>query len=360
MTEVAIVHDYITQRGGAERLVLSMAEAFPGAPVYTSFFDPAATYPEYEALTVIPAPINQLSALRSDPRRALPFLASTFDKMRVEADLAICSTTGWAHGADVSGKRLIYCNNPARWLYQTDQYLPNRFSPQRLVLERLRKRLTRWDQAAAHKADRYLGNSTVVAQRIRDTYGIDAEVMFPAVSVDTTGPDERFDAAGDDFYLVVARLHAYKGVAALVEAFNRNGQKLVVVGKGPLLGTMQRLAKSNVVIAGPVSDEHLRWLYRNTRAVLTAAYEDFGLVPVEAAAYGKPTIALRYGGHLDTVRHGETGWFFDEQTPAAIEQAVTESARLAFDPTILASHALAFSPDRFIERLRAVVAEMTA
>lgn len=358
MTDVAIVHDYITQKGGAERLVLSMVDAFPGAPIYTSFYEPAATYAEYDKHTVIPAPINRFSMLRSDPRRALPLLASTFDNVRVEADLAICSTTGWAHGADVSGKRLIYCNNPARWLYQTDQYLPDRFSPQRLVLEALRKRLTRWDQAAASKADRYLGNSTVVAQRIRDTYGIDADVLFPAVAVDTSGPDEKYVEAGDDFYLVVARLYAYKGVEALVEAFNRSGQKLVIVGKGPLLGAMQRLAEPNVVIAGSVSDEHLRWLYRNTRAVLTAAYEDFGLVPVEAAAYGKPTVALRYGGHLDTVKHGETGWFFDEQTPESVQRAVAESAEVSFDPTILASHALAFSPDRFIQRLRSVVSEM--
>lgn len=358
VTDVAIVHDYITQRGGAERLLLSVMDAYPTAPVYTSFYEPSRTYEAFQNAEVIPAPINRYKVLRDDPRRALPLLARTFDRVHVDAELAICSSSGWAHGADVTGQRLVYCHNPARWLYQTDQYLPGKFSPVRAALGVLRGGLERWDQSAARSADRYLSNSTVVAQRVLETYGIESEVLFPAVSVDTTGEAEPYVPAGDDFFLVVARLLAYKGVEAVVEAFAGSAHRLVVVGEGPLLGHLRRIASKNVILAGALPDEQLRWLYRNTTAVITAAYEDFGLVPLEAAAYGKPTLALRYGGHLDTVIHGETGWFFDERTPSCISAAVDECSRLVFDETILTAHALAFSPDRFIHRLRSIVAEM--
>ena len=358
MTNVAIVHDYITQRGGAERLVLSIAEAFPDAPVYTSFYEPHQSFVEYADVDVVAAPLNRLSPFRRDPRLALPLLASTFDRMTVECDVAVCSTSGWAHGANVSGKRLVYCHNPARWLYQTDQYLMRRWSIPRLALRALRPGLRRWDQAAAQSADRYLCNSTVVAERVRRTYGIDADVLFPAVSVDVEGPDTAFPGAGDDFYLVVARLQAYKGVDAVIDAFKDMDDRLVVVGTGPEFARLHQAAPPNVVMAGSVSDTELRWLYRNARAVITAAYEDFGLVPVEAAAYGTPTIALRYGGHLDTVEHGLTGWLFDRQSPSHVAQAIAESRDVTFDPSALTAHACRFSPGAFITGLRTAVREM--
>src|SRR5271165_2138648 len=176
---VALVHDYLTQRGGAERVVLAMQRAFPGAPLYTSLYDPPRTFPEFHYANVRTAPINRGPGLRRYHRLALPMLAHTFSTLRVDAAVAVCSSSGWAHGATVSGRKVVYCHTPARWLYQTDRYLgrPDRTKGAGQVVKRagigaLRARLEKWDRAAAASADRYLVVSTAVASAVRELYGI--------------------------------------------------------------------------------------------------------------------------------------------------------------------------------------------
>ena len=187
---VAIAHDYLTQRGGAERVVLTMLEAFPDATLYTTLYDPESTYPEFRDARIVTSALDRFGPLRRHHRAALPLLAAASSRLRVDADVTVVSSSGWAHGFDISGRRLVYCHNPARWLYQADDYLggsSSRARTGRLALALGAPPLRRWDRRAAVRADRYLANSTTVRDRIKAAYGIDADVVPPPHGVDALG-----------------------------------------------------------------------------------------------------------------------------------------------------------------------------
>lgn len=350
---VAIAHDYLTQRGGAERVVLELAAAFPGAPIVTSLYEPAATWEGFAALDVRPGPLDRSPRLRRTHRLALPLLARAWERTVVDAELTICSSSGWAHGVRATGRKVVYCHTPARWLYQPHRYLRGSGPAARHGMAALGRRLRRWDRAAAASADAYVANSTVVRDRIRDAYGRDAEIVFPPMTVDVAGPAEPDPALAPGFVLAVSRLLPYKNVDAVLAAAALDPARAwVVAGDGPLLGRLRATAPGNARLVGPVSEARLRWLYRHAAAVVSASHEDFGLVPVEAAAFGTPTAALRWGGHLDTIREGETGLFFDTLAPAAVATVVQAVAGARWDGAALSSHAARFSPERFRRRLR--------
>jgi len=355
---VALVHDYLTQRGGAERVVLSLAEAFPGAPVYTSLYDPPGTFTEFEGLDVRTLPLDRVALFRRHHRLALPVLAPAFSRLEVDADVTVCSSSGWAHGASTSGRKVVYCHTPARWLYQSDRYLAGSARWSTAVLGLLTPPLRRWDRRAAASADRYLVNSTAVRQRVSELYGIDADVVPPAVDVEHDGPVEPVDGVEPGYVLCVSRLLPYKNVEAVAEAFGSlPDHRLVVVGTGPLHARLAASAPANVTMAGEVTDGGLRWLYANSVGLVAASYEDFGLTPLEAASFGRPTAALRWGGFLDTTVEGVTGVFFDRPEPALIADGVRRLTSTAWDRDGLVEHAGRFSSARFIERMRAVVEE---
>lgn len=358
---VALVHDYLTQRGGAERVVLSMLKAFPDAPLYTSLYEAEGTFDEFRDVDVRRSFLDRLVPLRRRHRLALPLLAPAFSRMRVDADVTVCSSSGWAHGAAASGRKVVYCHTPARWLYQTDRYLGERPGAARSAMRLLGGPLRAWDVRAARTADRYLANSTVVRERIRALYGIDAEVLAPPPAVGPDGPASSVERLEPGFVLCVSRLLPYKNVDAVVEAFVRlPTERLVVVGTGPDAERLRRVAPANVAFSGRVTDEELRWLYASCVAVVAASYEDFGLTPLEAAAFGKPTAALRWGGFLDTVVEGTTGVFFDEPVPASIAAAIGACRRETWSGETLERHSAAFSEERFVDRLREIVAAVAA
>jgi glycosyltransferase involved in cell wall biosynthesis len=277
----------------------------------------------------------------------------------VDAEVTVCSSSGWAHGAHVSGAKVVYCHNPARWLYQTDQYLAGSSSLATAGLALLTPALRRWDARAAATADRYLVNSRAVRARVADVYGIDADVVPPPVDIDVSGPSRPVPGIEPGFHLCVSRLIAYKNVGAVVQAFaSRPGRRLVVVGAGPLSEELASLAPPNVTMVGQVDDDELRWLYSSCRGLIAASYEDFGLTPVEAAAFGVPTAALRWGGFLDTIIDGGTGCFFDEPTPERIAAAVDQLEQGTWSSATLTGHAEQFRPERFASRMADVIDEV--
>ncbi len=355
---VALVHDYLTQRGGAERVVLSLSDAFPGAPVHTSLFDPDGTFPEFGALDVHTLPIDRIGALRSHHRLALPLLAPSFSRLTVDAEVTVCSSSGWAHGARVTGRKVVYCHTPARWLYQTDRYLDGSPSWTSTALSLMAPSLRRWDRKAAASAHRYLVNSTAVRQRVVELYGIDAEVVPPAVEVDPDGTQTEAAGVEPGYFLCVSRLLAYKNVEAVTEAFRLlPDQRLIVVGSGPLADPIRASAPPNVTVLGRVDDATLRWLYRSSSGLVAASHEDFGLTPVEAASFGKPTAALRWGGFLDTTVEGTTGVFFDRPEPRLIAEAIEVLTATTWSAEALEAHAETYSAARFTARIDEVVAE---
>lgn len=353
---VALVHDYLTQRGGAERVVASMLRAFPDAPVYTSLYAAEATFPEFREADIRASVLDRLPPLRADHRRALPLLAPVFSAMRVNTDVAICSSSGWAHGASVTGRKIVYCHNPARWLYQTAEYAGSSRG-QRAIVASLRAPLIRWDRRAARSADTYVVNSSVVQERVRVAYGIDAEVLAPPPAIVPDGPETTVAGVTPGFVLCVARLLPYKNVDAVIDACRGIDASLVVVGRGPLEGHLRESAPSNVtLLTGGVDDAELRWLYRNCIGLVAASYEDFGLTPLEAASFGKPVAALRAGGYLDTVVEGTTGVFFDSPTASEIASAIDDLRVTPWSTRDLIEHAERFSESRFLDRIRSLVA----
>lgn len=356
--KVAIVHDYVTQRGGAERVVLSMLKAFPGAPLHTSLFDPEGTFPEFADAHLRTSALDRLAVLRRHHRLALPLLAPIFSARAIDADVVWCSSSGWAHGVHTTGRKIVYCYSPARWLYQGDRYVGRRLSVENAALAVLRSPLARWDRRKAMSANRYLTLSTVVRDRIWQAYGVEAEVLPPPPAVDVTGPARPQPGLDAGFLLCVARLLPYKNVDAVISAFDQlPGQRLVVVGTGPERARLERLAGPNVVFLGTVDDDRLRWLYGACRAVVAASHEDYGLTPLEGAAFGKPAAVLRGGGFLDTVVEGSTGVFFDQATPAAVAQAIHQLLGQTWAPLDLQAHAARFDEQRFILRLQEVAGE---
>lgn len=357
--KIALVHDYLTQRGGAERVVLAMLRVFPDAPLYTSLYDPGRTFAEFRDVDVRPLALNNVVPLRRSHRLAMPLLAPAFSRLRIDADVAICSSSGWAHGAQVSGRKIVYCHAPARWLYQGRRYA-SRSSPQGVALAVLRPALLSWDRRAAATADRYLANSTATQEAVRAAYGIDAEVLPPPYGLEPSGPQEVPPGLEAGFLLCVNRLLPYKNVDAVVAAAaGLPDVQLVVVGEGPARRRLEAAAPPNVTFLGNLTDEQLRGLYASCAGVVSASYEDFGLVPLEAAAFGRPAAVLRFGGFVDTVLPERTGVFFERPEPAAIGRAVTSLLERDWDADLLRRHAETFSQPVFADRLRRVVEDVT-
>jgi len=353
---VALVHDYLTQRGGAERVVLAMARDFPASPVYTSLYEPSLTFPEFARHDVRTLPINALGFMRRHHTLGLPVLAPFFSRLHLEVDVVLASSSGWAHGVRTSGRKIVFCHTPARWLYQPDRYLRESGRVPRAALAALAPMLRTWDRRAAESADVYLANSTTVRDRIHDVYGIEAIVVPPPVGTDSSGPREPIDALEPGFFLCVSRLKPHKNVDAVVASFAQlPEERLVVVGSGPDRDRVAALKGPNVVLTGEVTDAQLRWLYANCAGLVAASYEDYGLTPVEAMAFGKPAATLRWGGFLDTVDEGVTGVGFDRPEPTQIATAVRELSRNTWDRSAILARAEDYTEQTFIQRLRNLV-----
>lgn len=365
---VALAHDYVTQRGGAERVALALARSFPGSPLHTTLYNPTSTFPEFAAVDVRPMSLNRWGVLRRNHRLALPFLSAAVAGYHVDADVLVASSSGWAHGIPTDGRKIVYCHAPARWLYQTDRYAEGgsgtrsaRGAAVKAAAGIFGGRLREWDRRAAASADRYLVNSTVVQGAVEEVYGIHAEVLAPPPAL-LDGTGERTELAGVDrrFVLCVARLLPYKNVDLVISAVAQIPDlDLVVVGTGPDEKRLRTLADrfGNVQVVGDIDDAELRWLYANCEGLVAASFEDFGLSPLEAAAFGKPTAALEAGGYLDTVVSRETGIFFGHPDREAIAAAIEEMVRTRWAPEAIAAHAESFSEPRFAARMRAIVEE---
>lgn len=359
---VAIAHDYLTQRGGAERVVLAMHRAFPEATIYTTLYNPESTYPEFQDANIVTSPLNRFGVFRRNHRLALPLLAFASKTLRVREDVAVISSSGWAHGFGFNGLKFVYCHSPARWIYFSEQYLGAALwkKPTGWPLWLLRPFLRAWDQKAAAKSAVYVANSSHVQKRVKEVYGREVDVLHPPYGVDAYGPREAIPGledfvGGGGHFLLVSRLLPYKNVDQAIEAFRGLRHRLVIVGAGPLREELINSAPDNVSIVSNLPDGQMRWVYSTCRAVVAPSFEDFGLTPVEGAAYGKPTIALRAGGYLDTVVEGVTGLFIDVPTPESIKNTVIEFSRHDWDESKIRNHAEQFSEHLFIDALRGAV-----
>jgi glycosyltransferase involved in cell wall biosynthesis len=358
---VAIAHDYLTQRGGAERVVVALHDAFPEASIHTTVYEPESTFGAFRGTSVVTTALQRVGPLRRNPRLALPLLAPIVSAMRVDARVTVCSSTGWAHGVRATGAKVLYIHNTARWLYQQDEYLDGLPVWYRLGLAPLSGLLRRWDQRAAASADVILVNSRVTQERVRRHWHREAEILHPPPGLDPTGAQRAVAGLEPGFLLTVSRLLPYKrvdSVLAAVAGGPRTGaapERLVVVGSGPDRDRLASVAPPGTRWLGDVSDEQLRWLYANAEALVTAAHDDFGLTPLEAMQFGTPVVAVREGGFPETVVDGQTGILFDGATGPDVRRGLDQLRTRRWDRQVIEARARAFSPEAFAARLHQLV-----
>jgi glycosyltransferase involved in cell wall biosynthesis len=348
---VALVHDYLNQRGGAERVVLNMANIWPEAPIYTSLYRAGSTFEGFRDRTIHTSWMQELPVDRRF-RTLMPLFPSAFRQLgTIDADVVISSSSGWAHGIRTTpdSRHLVYCHAPARWLYSGQEYLGRRRSR---ATHALLDPMRRWDKRAARRADCYLANAYNVADRIRRAYGIESRVVHPPVDVDRFMPRPRGERL-----LVVSRLLPYKRLDLAIEAAARLDIGLDVVGDGPELQRLQALAGRRTVFHGQLSDEAVVELMENCSAFLFPGREDFGIAPVEANAAGKPVVAFAAGGALETLQDGVTSAFFASQSVKDVMAAIRRVYDIDTSPERIAENAHRFSPQAFERNLRRAIAE---
>lgn len=338
--------------------MVAMVRQFPGSELFTSVYVPEL-YPEFAGVRVTTSVLDRVRPLARHYRAALPLLPMAWGRMQVrDADVVICSTTGWAHGIRSEVPKIAYCNNPARWLYQRGDYTSTR-SAYRLPLAVLSPWLRRWDQRAAASCELYIGNSSAVAARIEQIYRRDAWVVWPPTTFDAGGPQRAIGGVDDGFVLCVSRLLGYKNVASVVAAAKlMPGVRWLLVGDGPMRAELERSAPPNLLMTGALADDQLRWAYHHCAGLVSASFEDFGLTPVEAACCGKPSALLRAGGFIDTCIEGVNGVFFDEPAPRSIADGVRQLLEAKWVGDAIVATADRFSEQRFGDGLRRAVAEV--
>jgi glycosyltransferase involved in cell wall biosynthesis len=346
---VALVHDYLNEMGGGERVVLELTRIFPGAPLYTSVFDPARC-PEFTGVDVRTTFLQRFARRKGMTKAAFPLISRAFRSLRLEGfDLVLSSSSGFAHHVRPAGETLhvCYCHNPPRFLWQREDYFRGRAAARLLAAPALAV-LRRRDVEAARRVDAYIVNSATVAKRIESTYGRSAEVIHPPVDVSRYELSE--DRSGR--FLVVSRLLAYKRIDLAVEAASRADLPLDVVGEGPERARLERLAGPTVRFIGYLDDSAVRQAMARCTALVLPGAEDFGLTPVEAQASGRPPIAFAAGGALETVRDGETGFLFSEPSWESLAAAMRRAQGHELPAERLREWARQFDVAVFAERLR--------
>lgn len=354
---VALVHDYLNQRGGAERVFAQIARAYPDAPVFTSIADFAATGDLIAPGRVRTSVLQRLPARNRYFRALAPLYPRIFEAFDLSAyDVVVSSTSSWAKGvrARPGAVHVCYIHTVSRFLFAYDAYVGG-IAGRGLLARLLRPLvagLVRWDREAASRPTLYVANSRNVAERVRRYYGREAEVLPGPVELERwpVGP-----GAGE-YFIVVSRLLPYKRVDLAIDACALAGVPLLIVGSGPAERALRARARGTAAtVLGFLPDDQVSRLVGNARALLFPGEEDYGLVPIEAAAAGTPTIAYAAGGALETIVAGETGEFFAEQTPASLAAVLRSFERARYPAARLRAHAEQYSPERFRERLRAIV-----
>ncbi|HNP73627.1 MAG TPA: glycosyltransferase [Kouleothrix sp.] len=352
---VAIVHDYLNQYGGAERVLEALHELYPGAPVYTSIYDPEAMPQDYRGWDIRTSWMQRLPGWRRHFQKYFLLYPSAFESFDLSGyDLIISSSSAYAKGVIPAphARHICYCHTPMRFAWRTDDYIRREgFGRlQRAVLPIALSYVRLWDVSTAPRVDCFVANSQAVAARIARYYGRQATVIAPPVEL----PPFRPWVPGN-FYLAGGRLIPYKRLDLVVSAFSALGLPLKIFGDGRDRERLQALAGPNIEFLGQISEAQRHDLFAGCRAFIFPGEEDFGITPLEAMAVGRPVIAYGAGGALDTVIDGVTGRFFYEQSAAALAVAVAGARNDRYDPAIIRRHAENFGREVFLGKMRELI-----
>ena len=349
--KIAIVHDWLTNMGGAERVILAFHEIFPDAPIYTSVYNPDKLPEEFRKMNIRTSFIQKLPKAKTKYNMYLPFMPTAFEQFELsEYDVVLSSSSSCAKGVITRPYTLhiCYCHTPMRYAWDFyHEYKENAPKWQKRFIPFLMIYVRMWDRLSADRVDYFIANSSAVAKRIKKHYRKNAVVINPPVNVDFYTPVNE----DEDYFLIVSRLVEYKRIDIAVEAFNDLGLPLIIIGDGPEKSKLQRMAKGNIKFLGRLPDEEVKRYYARCRAFIFPGEEDFGITPLEAQASGRPVIAFGKGGVLDSVIDGVTGLFFKEQNKESLKEAIKRFEKIDFNKEIIRKHAEKFDVKIFKEKI---------
>lgn len=358
--KVALAHDWLNGMRGGERCLDLICREYPQAELYTLLYRPEQVSAAIRNRPVHVSGLQQVPGFLNHYRWFLPLFPLAIESFRLPAgtDLVISTSHCAAKGIvpPPGGKHLCYCFTPMRYAWALQEAYFGRSGLKRALIDRMLARLRRWDRAASARVDRFVAISRHVQARIQEAYGREAAVVYPPVATRFFTPDER--GGHDGYDLVVSALVPYKRVDLAVRAYGQTGFPLKIAGAGTELDALQKLAAPNVEFLGRLSDEAVRDLYRRCRFLVFPGEEDFGIVPLEAQACGKPVVAYAKGGLLETVMAGTTGVFFQEQTAEALIEAVARAKQIPWDAAAIRRHAEQFDETRFLAGIRAEIGHL--
>ena len=355
--QIALIHDYLNQYGGAERVLEALHDLFPDAPVYTSIYDDTAMPGVYQHWHIHTTWMQKLPGWRRYFRHYFMLYPWAFESLPLnDYQLIISSSSAYAKGVIPArgAVHLCYCHTPMRFAWQTEQYIAreNIRGLAQFVMRILLHFMRRWDVRSSRRVTHFIANSRVVAERIRTHYQREATIIPPPVDL---APFQ--DIPAGDYLLTGGRLVPYKRIDLAVRACTALGVPLVVFGEGRDKEALMAQAGPNVRFVGRVSEAERLALFAGCRGFLFPGEEDFGITPLEAMAAGRPVLAYHAGGALDTVVPEQTGMFFMEQHVDAVSAGITQLLAHPWDARRIRQHAEQFSRERFMERMRAVIAQ---
>ncbi|MDR1539493.1 MAG: glycosyltransferase [Clostridiales bacterium] len=351
--QVAIVHDWLTNMGGAEKVVESLMDIYPNAPIYTSMVNMSNISEKFHGREIITSFLqNRVRGNKVNHQKYLAFMPAAFESFDLSGyDVVLSSSSSCAKGVVTSPGALhvCYCHTPMRygWEFYCD-YIKEFGKLKKMLVKYFMSYMRMWDLASSSRVDCFIANSENVALRIGKHYRRGAEVIHPPVNTDYFTADGSPKA---DYFLCVSRLVPYKRIDIAVKAFSELGLPLVVIGGGSELEPLRSIAGPNIAFLGRQPDGAVREHYRKCRAFVFPGEEDFGIAPVEAQACGSPVIAFGGGGALETVIGGRTGMFFGEQTAESLIEAVRKFDSMSFDGRACRENAERFSAPLFEKRI---------
>lgn len=359
--KVAIVHDYLNQLGGAEKVVGTLHEIFPDAPIYTLFVDQSRLWPELHDAKIITSFLQKIPFIRSHFKLFFWLYPFVIHSMKVDGyDVVISSSSAYGKGVSIgktlAGNRSVhicYCHTPMRFVWDFRRYIANETGS--IFLKKLAcltlPFMKRWDFRTSRSVDLFVANSSAVRKRIREHYDRDSSLIFPPVEI----PMAYGSAITGDFFLVVSRLVAYKRIDLAVDACTIANLPLVIIGDGPDRKRLESVAGPSVIFLGFQSNEVKRNYMAACRAFIFPGEEDFGITPLEVNGLGRPVVAYRAGGALDYIRDGVNGLFFENQSTRELLDALNRVGEIEWDTVLISNLAKQFDKKVFIERLKNLV-----
>lgn len=359
--KVALIHDHLAQDGGAEKVLKVFAEMFPEAPIFTLLYEKKNADKYFKDRHIETSVIQKLPGGIKHYQWYMPFMPMAVEFFDLKNyDLVISDASAFAKGVITSPYTLhiCYCHTPTRYIWSdTHQYINElRYNKYfKKIISLLLNYIRMWDKLAADRVDKFIANSKIVQRRIVKYYKRNSVVIYPPVEIEKFGLADSLE----DYFLIGGRLAPYKRVDIVIEAFKKLGKKLKVFGDGVDLKRLKKIAgdSQNIEFLGRVDDETMAGLYRKCQAFINPQEEDFGITVVEAMASGRPVIAFRKGGAMETVIEGETGIFFDKQDAESLSKTILNFDSAKFNPQKIRAHAEKFGVERFKREVKEFIEE---